>query len=159
MIMPCPSEAYGPRCGAGGGQLYRSTSGQVLVSEEVAGERRIFPSHSEPQNHTLRRWRRRSTQRVDNLIEQTSAMASGIEDHPWKMAVAREEPMNSPRSIERITERSSRSNTGSSDVFRSPPQATAQMPRFRKCIRSTSMAARTSAFSLVNFAASAEFSF
>ena len=33
--MPCPSAAYGPRCGAGGGQLYRSTSGQVLVSAEV----------------------------------------------------------------------------------------------------------------------------
>ena len=32
--MPCPSAAYGPRCGAGGGQLYRSTSGQVLVSAE-----------------------------------------------------------------------------------------------------------------------------
>ena len=34
--MPCPSAAYGPRCGAGGGQLYRSTSGQVLVSAEAA---------------------------------------------------------------------------------------------------------------------------
>jgi len=32
--MPCPSAAYGPRCGAGGGQLYRSTNGQVLVSAE-----------------------------------------------------------------------------------------------------------------------------
>ena len=36
MIMPCPSAAYGPRCGAGGGQLYRSTSGQVLVSAEAS---------------------------------------------------------------------------------------------------------------------------
>ena len=35
MIMPCPSAAYGPRSGPGGGQLYRSTSGQVLVSAEA----------------------------------------------------------------------------------------------------------------------------
>ena len=32
--MPCPSAAYEPRRGAGGGRLYRSTSGQVLVSAE-----------------------------------------------------------------------------------------------------------------------------
>ena len=42
MIMPCPSAAYGPRCGAGGGQLYRSTSGQVLVSAEAPGVHRVW---------------------------------------------------------------------------------------------------------------------